>query len=105
MADIQPFAGMNQETTQSDIKALADSMLYFATAILEKLPMLTNTDAAMVNVMNTVPVSGTLTTVTTVTNVTNIANLNGLALGASTGLIPYNLSASPFHIYNNIQVS
>ncbi len=102
MADLQPFAGMNQETTQSDIRALADSMLYFTTAILEKLPMLTSTDAAMVNVMNTVPVSGSLTSMT---NLVNLANLNGYALGASTGLTPYNFSAGAFHIYNNIQVS
>ena len=87
------------QAVQAEIKALSDTMLYFITATLEKMPILDSNDSAYVQVR-----TGTLSTVSTVSTVTNTTNLNNFA-GGNTALIPYNIGAGAFHIYNNIQVS
>lgn len=97
-----------QKNTLQAIRELSDSMLYFASALLEKLPMLDQNDRAQVNVMaGTLTTLGTITTVTTLatlTSATNLVNLNNFA-GGNTALLPYQFGAGAFHLYNNIAVS
>mgnify|MGYP003409290573 CR=1 FL=1 len=93
MTDIYPFAGMNQEQTQAAI-------LYYMSAILEKLPMLNINDQAMVQVS-----SGNITAaVSTVSTVTTVGTISNMA-GGNLSLVPYQLGAGAFHLYNNIQVT
>ena len=103
------------ETTQTsiedllaEVRKLSDTMLYFTSAILDRLPTLDTAHRANVNVATgSVAVSGSLTTVTTVTTcgtVTNMTNLNNFA-GGNTALIPYQLGAGSFHLYNGINVT
>lgn len=81
---------------QDEVKGLADAMLYFATAILEKLPRLDATDRAAVTVETTVP---------SVATVVNMTNLNNLA-GGNTALIPTHMgNIGALHLYNQITVS
>ena len=96
------------EPTQSEIKQLADAMLYFATALLDKLPRLDNADRSAVNVeTGSIAVSSlpTLSTVTTVGTVTNLSNVNNFSGGNANG-IPFNMSdAGLMRIYNGIKVT
>lgn len=77
-------------------KSLIDTLLYFTAAVLDKMPQLTSTDDARVQ-MN----GGTLSTLTTATTV---GTLNNLA-GGNVALIPWQLGAGAFHIYNQITVT
>jgi hypothetical protein len=106
------------ETTQvtiselsAQIRALNDTMLYFAAAILDRMPTLDTAHRANVNVVTgnvavtgTATVSGSLTTVSTVTTCSAVTNLNNMA-GGNTALIPYQLGAGSFHLYNGINVT
>ena len=93
------------ETTQSEIKQLSDAMLYFATALLDKLPRLDSVDRSVVNVetgtiaVSSLPTLAALTTLTTLTNIQNFA-------GGNTNNIPNNLSdAGLMRIYDSIKVT
>jgi hypothetical protein len=99
------------EPTQSEIKQLADAMLYFATAILDKLPRLDNFDRAAINVetgsiaVSALPTLANVTTVAGVTTVTNLTNLNNFS-GGNTNHIPNNLSdAGLMRLYDAIKVT
>lgn len=83
---------LNQLNEQ--IKALNDTMLYFITATLEKMPILDSNDRAQTR-LGAIDTNLTLTT---------LGNLNNFS-GGNTALIPYNLGAGAFHIYNNITVT
>ena len=93
------------EPTQSEIKQLTDAMLFFATALLDKLARLDNADRAVVNVeTGSVAVSSlpTLAAVTTLTNLTNVNNFTG----GNTNAIPYNMSdAGLTRLYQGITVT
>lgn len=85
-----------QNATNEQIKALNDTMLYFITAVLEKMPRLDVNDRVAVNIE-----TGTLPTLTTLTNMTNLNNLSG----GNTNFLPYqfaNIGAN--YIYDNIKV-
>ena len=101
-------ADIASETTQSEIKQLADAMLYFATAILDKLPRLDNSDRAAINVeTGSIGVSSlpTLANVTTVGTTTNLTNLNNFA-GGNASHVPSNLSnAGLVNLYQGITVT
>jgi hypothetical protein len=100
-------SGIATEATLVEVKNLADAMLYFATAVLDKLPRLDNADRAAVVVESGVAVTSlpTLATVTTVATTTNLTNLNNFS-GGNTNAIPYNLSdAGLTRIYNGIVVT
>jgi hypothetical protein len=78
-----------------------DTLVYFASAIHEKLPVCDTLDRVLANVVGTVTVSGTLTTVTTVTNVTSLNSMQS----QPTALAPYNWASGAYHIYNGIEVT
>jgi len=84
----------------TSINSLNETMLYFVTAILDKMPLLTSQDRAMVEVLNTI--TANIASNQTLTAVTNVSNINNLA-GGNTSLIPYQMGAS--YIYPNIIVS
>jgi len=84
----------------TSINSLNDTMLYFVTAMLDKMPLLTSQDRAMVEVLNTI--TANIGSNQTLTTVTNVSNLNNFA-GGNTALIPYQIGAS--YIYPNIIVS
>jgi hypothetical protein len=94
-----------KEPTQSEIKILADAMLYFATALLDKLPRLDNADRSTVNVETGSIVVSSLPTLATVTTVGAVTNLNNFA-GGNTNGIPFNMSdAGLMRIYDGIKVT
>jgi hypothetical protein len=104
-------ADIASETTQSEIKQLADAMLFFATALLDKLPRLDNADRSAVNVetgtvaVSSLPTLAAVTTVSTLTTLTNLNNVNNFS-GGNANLVPYNLSdAGLMRIYDGIKVS
>lgn len=78
-----------------------DTLVYFASAIHEKMPVCDTLDRMLANVVGTVTVSGTLTTVTTVTNVTSLNSMQS----QPTALAPYNWASGAYHIYNGIEVT
>jgi len=90
-----------QEVTQS-VKDLSDTMLYFITAMLDKMPRLDSNDRMMAYIDN--GALNTLNTLTTVTTVSAVTNLQNFA-GGNTALIPYQMGAGAAHIYQNIIVS
>ena len=98
-------ADIASETTQSEIKQLSDALLYFASAIMDKIPRLDSVDRSVVNVeTGTIAVSAlpTLAAVTTLTNLTNVQNF----IGGNTNNIPNNLSdAGLMRIYDGIKVT
>jgi hypothetical protein len=101
-------ADIASETTQSEIKQLTDALLYFAAALLDKMPRLDNVDRAMVNVeTGSIAVSAlpTLANVTTLATLTNLANINNFS-GGNANAVPQNLSdAGLVRIYQGIQVT
>ncbi len=101
-------ADIASETTQSEIKQLADAILYFAAAVLDKMARLDNSDRAMVNVeTGSVAVSAlpTLANVTTVATLTNLTNLNNFS-GGNASHVPNNLSnAGLVNLYQGITVT
>ena len=84
---------------QGEVRALNDTMLYFVTALLEKLPMLNINDQALVSVQNTITAniaaSQTLSVLTTLQNLA----------GGNTALLPFQLGGMPAYISDNIKVS
>jgi hypothetical protein len=108
-ADVQAIEALTEE-----VKVLNDMMLYFVTAMIDKLPRLDVADREAVNVetgtltsvgtVSTVTGVTTVSTVTTVSGVTAVTNLNGLQ-NTPVALLPYQLGAGAFHIYNQIEVS
>ncbi len=88
-----------QNLTNEQLKALNDTILYFVTAMLEKMPRLDANDRAAINME-----TGTISNIATITTITNMTNLNNLS-GGNTAPIPYHLSnLGALHIYNNIKV-
>jgi hypothetical protein len=95
-------ADIASEATQSEIKQLSDALLYFASAIMDKIPRLDSVDRSVVNVeTGTIAVSA-LPTLATLTNLTNVQNF----VGGNTNNIPNNLSdAGLMRIYDGIKVT
>lgn len=100
-------SGIATEATLAEIRNLADAMLYFAGAVLDKLPRLDNADRAAVVVESGVAVTSlpTLANVTTLETANNVVNLNNFA-GGNTSHVPYNLSnAGLVNLYQGITVT
>lgn len=98
-------ADMATETTQSEISQLADAMLFFATAIMDKLPRLDGADRSVMNVETGTIAVSSLPTLAAVTTLTNLTNVNNFA-GGNTNNIPNNLSdAGLMRIYDGIKVT
>ena len=87
------------DATAQAIQALSDTMLYFITAMLEKMPMLNTNDQAMVAVQNTITAN-----IAASQTLANLTTLNNYA-GGNTALIPFQQGAGAPHIYQAIQVS
>jgi len=81
---------------QASIANLSDTLLYFVTAVLNKMPTLTPNSYA-----NVTPNGGTVGTVSAVSTVGAINSL----VGGNTALIPFNLAQASQSIYANILVS
>ncbi len=91
--------------TNEKISVLSDTLLYFVSAMLEKMPRLDINDRATVNVETGTVTVGTISTITNMSNLNNMNNLNNLA-GGNTNAIPYQLSnVGTLHIYDNIKVT
>lgn len=78
-----------------------DTLVYFASAIHEKMPVCDTLDRVLANVVGSVTVSGNLSTVSTVTNITSMNSMQN----QPTALAPYNWSSGAYHIYNGIEVT
>lgn len=87
-----------KSTDVDELRKLNDMLLYFTTAILDKLPRLDVNDRALV----TVEGGGTLSTVSTVSNVSNITAVGG----QTASLQSFNFAnMGAAHLYANIVVS
>lgn len=96
---------LSLEETQKTNKELMDLLVLLVSALLERSSMPDTADRTRVNVeTGTVNVTGTLTGVTTVSTLTALTNLNGMQ-NTPTALVPFNLGAGAFHLYNNITVT
>lgn len=105
MADLRPLANIAQDDTIQALNQLNDTMLFFLSAMLEKMPRVDANDRLVVNLTDMTNTLGTVSTVTTVSAVTNLTNLNNIS-GGNAVLVPYNLTTMGASIlYNNIQVS
>lgn len=99
LPEYQPATEAKQDQIAAlaqEIKTLSDTMLYFTTAMLDKMPLLDNRDSAMVNITG-----GSTTVAGTVPALGTLNNLNG----GNVALLPYQLGAGAFHIYNQIAVT
>jgi hypothetical protein len=107
-------SGIAKTVDIESLEALEEAVLYLANVIAKKLPRLDIADREVVNIetgtltsvgtVSTVTGVTTVSTVTSVTGVTAVTNLNGLQ-GSPVALIPYQIGAGAFHIYNQIEVS
>ena len=109
MPDLKPLSNIASATDitnlNNQLSALNDTMLYFITAMLDKMPRLDANDRMLVNLTDMTNTLGTVTTVSTVTTVTNMTNLNNFS-GGNANFAPYHFSDSAVcRIYNNIQVT
>lgn len=106
MPDLKPLSNIASATDitnlNAQLSALNDTMLYFITAMLDKMPRLDANDRVLVNLTDMTNTLGTVTTVSTVTNMTNLNNFSG----GNANFAPYHFSDSAVcRIYNNIQVT
>jgi len=91
----------------TDIKALNDTLLYFVSAILDKLPRLDTNDRVASNIeTGTLTSVGTVSTVTTCSTVTNLTSLNNWGTTGNAVWALWNLSdTGATRLYNNITVT
>ena len=75
-----------------------DTLVYFASAIHEKLPVCDTNDRVLANVTGSVTLGGGSTTVSTLTTLNTFQN-------QPVALAPYNWASGAYHIYNGIEVT
>lgn len=86
--DIAALAALSEQVRQ-----LNDTMLYFVTAILDKMPRLDQQDRVAVTLETALP---------SVAHVNNINSFNG----GNANFIPYQISnVGALHLYDNVKVS
>ena len=82
------------------INILTDTMLYYMTAVLEKMPRVTGNDQAAV-----VAEGGTISTVSTVTTCGTVTTISQIGTRAAMTTADAQIMQGTSHLYNNILVS
>lgn len=88
------------QAMSDQIKVLNDTMLYYMSAVLEKMPRVTGNDQAAV-----VAEGGTISTVTTVTTCGTVNTISQIGTRAAMTAADAQIMQGTSHLYNNILVS